>query len=198
MTEVCLLGLAWGRPSPEGMACCHPSMGLIQMSGLPDNEMTIWPRCPTQGALVFSWYQSWPFLWSLLYEASERLILSGNRSGRERIFDYILDRRSHSYAGTASTAGTGLHSVSSSDECPELFLLCHLPVGSCEMLALVKGPLQFVWKLKLEHSGLMPSHFTLYQGGQCTQIPHEPFHHQGGQCLAVFLLIPVVNHSVHR
>lgn len=120
---------------------------------------------------------------SRLYEASERLILSRNRSGRERIFDYILDRRSHSYAGTASTAGTGLHSVSSSDECPELFLLCHLPVGSCEMLALVKGALQFVWKLKLEHSGLMPSHFTLYQGGQC---------------LAVFLLISVVNHSVHR
>lgn len=115
----------------------------------------------------------------LLYEASEHLILSGNQSGREHIFD----RRSHSYAGTASTAGTGLHSASSLDECPELFLLCHLPVGSCEVLALMKGALQFVSKLKSEHSGPVPSHSTLYQGGQC---------------LADFLLIPVVNHSVHR
>lgn len=113
---------------------------------------------------------------SLLYEASEHLILSGNRSGREHIFDYILDCRSHPYAGTANTAGTGLHSASSSDECPGLFLLCHLPVGSCEVLALMKGALQFVWKLKSEHLGPMPSHSTLYQGDQCTQIACELFH----------------------
>lgn len=129
---------------------------------------------------------------SLLHEASERIILRGNRSGREHIFDYILDHRSHPYAGTASTTGTELHSASSSDECPERFLLCHWTVGSCEMLAPMKGALQFVWKLKSEHSDPMPSHSTLYQVASalrshvsCSTI------YQGDQCLAVFLLIQV-------
>lgn len=182
MIEVCLLDLAWGRPTPEGMACSQPPWDWLRLYGLLDNEMNKWLRCPRQWALVFTSYQKWPFIFSLF---SVRPVSSSVSEGigveeitsliTSWITDHIpmLEQTVRTRGWTSFCALCWLMPRAVYASSPNCGFLWKVRLGERCLLVFVETEARALgshgqpfhhlseWP---EHSGPMSSHFTIYYG----------------------------------